>query len=90
MTSIHVGIFFQTPYQTDRNGLDVQKVTKATSRTGFFVKVPTPSLSKVCHRTEFDLHPTAVVEPGIHYLERIGGVFFVSEFTIDVSNHVIS
>jgi len=68
----------------------VQKVAKSPSGTCLFVEIPAPGLSKIRHWTEFDLHLPSFVKSAVHDLHGIAGVFFVEEFAVDVTDHVIA
>ena len=68
----------------------MHKVTKPATSARVFVEIAASSLTKVGHGAEFHLHFSSVVESAVHDVECISSFFFVMEFGVDVSDHVVA
>jgi hypothetical protein len=87
---IHCTLFFERSNQTHWRRFAVQKIAKSTPTTHIFVVIATAGFAKVSNRREFHVHGPAVVIASVHDLQCIWGLFFVFEFDVDMTNHVIS
>jgi hypothetical protein len=68
----------------------MQKIAKSPPTANIFVIIATASFAKVGDRREFHVHGPAIVIAPVHDLHCIRSLFFVLEFDVDVTNHVIS
>jgi len=88
--AVDFGFGLEAANQRQRHRLCVQKIAEATPAAALFIEIPAPCLSEIRDGTEFYLHLATIVEPSVHDLHRIAGVFFVEELAIHVTNHVIA